>query len=190
MNNQKLNTLMNTLKNNHKHLKDNNIEYDKHVIVSDLAELKSECDCNNKTIMNLTAENIATLGMNDQLSETKDAKLEEIDKLIMDNNTLLIKVTNTELLLLAKEEELEEEELDFNQSSRYGLENDSALKIVEVRIKVLEEDLSNIEYIKIGIGFKSVKVNEELKQELMDLGTKMKNHIVPPRFYLRVSTIL
>ena len=58
MNNKKLNTLMNTLKNNHKHLKDNNIEYDKHVIVSDLAELKSEFDCNNKTIMNLTAAKI------------------------------------------------------------------------------------------------------------------------------------
>ena len=52
----------------------------------------------------------------------------------MDNNTLETKVTSTELLLLAKEEELEENKLELNQSSQYGLETVSILKIVEVRI--------------------------------------------------------
>ena len=41
--------------------------------------------------------------MNDKLFRTEDAKVEEIDKLVMDNNTLETKATNTELLLLAKE---------------------------------------------------------------------------------------
>ena len=74
MNDEKLNTLINTLKNNHKHLKDNNIEYDKHVIVSDLSDLKSECDCNNKTIMNLTAEKVTVIRINDKLSEMQMLK--------------------------------------------------------------------------------------------------------------------
>ena len=53
--------------------------------------------------MNLTIEKVAAIGMNDKLSETEGAKLEKIDKLGMDNNTLETKATNTELLLLAKE---------------------------------------------------------------------------------------
>ena len=52
--------------------------------------------------------------MNDKLSETEDSKVEEIDKLVIDNNTFETKVTNTELLLLAKEEELEEKDIGFN----------------------------------------------------------------------------
>ena len=76
------------------------------MIVSDVAELKSECDCNNKTIMNLTVEKVTVIGMNDKLSETEDAKVEEIKKIVMDNNTLETKVINTGLLLLAKMEEL------------------------------------------------------------------------------------
>merc|ERR1712238_471138 len=121
---------------------------------------------------------------NDKLSETEDAKVEEIDKLVIDNNTLETKVTNTELLLLAKEEELEEKELEINQSSQYGSEKDSGLKIAEVRIKSLEDDLSNIESIKIEIEQKSIevneanerkgveheKINEVLRQELENLG--------------------
>ena len=54
----------------------------------DVAESKSECDYNNKIIMNLTTEKVAAIGMNDKLSETEDAKVEEFDKLVMDNNTL------------------------------------------------------------------------------------------------------
>ena len=128
--------------------------------------------------------------MNDKLSETEDSKVEEIDKLVIDNNTFETKVTNTELLLLAKEEELEEKDIGFNQSSQYSLEKGSSLKISEVRIKAQEEDLSNLESIKIEIKYKSLEANEELKQELKTLGNEMKNYMVPPRFYLRVSIIL
>ena len=84
--------------------------------------------------MNLTAEKVSAIEMNDKLSETEDAKVEDVDKLVMDNNTLVTKVTNTELLLLAKEEELEENKLELNHSSQYGLETVSSLKIAEVRI--------------------------------------------------------
>merc|ERR1711957_572848 len=169
LNNEKLKTLISTLQNDNKHLKEKNIEYEKqnNVLVSDVAELKSECDRNNKTIIDLTTEKDAAIEMNDKLSETKDAKVEEIDKLVIDNNTLETKVTNTELLL-AKEEELDEKELELNQSSQYGSEKDSGLKIAEVRIKSLEDDLSNIESIKLEIEQKSVeheKINEELRQE-------------------------
>merc|ERR1712161_113841 len=180
-----------------KHLQEERLEYEKtmiektveleneiNVLVSDVAELKSECDCNNKTIIDLTAEKDSAMEMNDKLSETEDAKVEEIDKLVMDINTLETKVTNTELLLLAKEVMLEEKELELNQSSQYGLEKDSGLKIAEVRIKSLEDDLSNIESIKIEIEQKSIevieanerkgveheKINEELRQELENLG--------------------
>ena len=66
----------------------------------------------------------------------------------------------------------------------------SSLMIAEVRINALEENLNNLELIKIDIEYKSVEVNEELKQELMNLGNEMKNYMVPPRFYLRLSTIL
>ena len=174
MNNEKLNTLISTLQDDNKHLKEKNIEYEKqnNVIVSDVAELKSECDRNNKTIIDLTTEKDAAIEMNDKLSETKDAKVEEIDKLVIDNNTLETKVTNTELLLLAKEEELDEKELELNQSSQYGSEKDSGLKIAEVRIKSLEDDLSNIESIKIEIEDKNNEVNEELRQELENLGNE------------------
>ena len=51
----------------------------------------------------LTEENGAAIGMNNKWFRTGDAKVEEIDKLVMDNNTLETKATNTELLLLAKE---------------------------------------------------------------------------------------
>merc|ERR1712238_581680 len=142
------------------------------VLVSDVAELKSECDCNNKIIIDLTIEKDSAIEMNDKLSETEDAKVEEIDKLVIDNNTLETKVTNTELLLLAKEEELEEKELELNQSSQYGSEKDSGLKIAEVRIKSLEDDLSNLESIKIEIEDKNNEVNEELRQELENLGNE------------------
>merc|ERR1711957_867050 len=177
LNNEKLKTLISTLQNDNKHLKEKNIEYEKqnNVIVSDVAKLKRECDCNNKTIIVLTTEKDAAIEMNDKLSETKDAKVEEIDKLVIDNNTLETKVTNTELLLLAKEEELEEKELELNQSSQYGSEKDSGLKIAEVRIKSLEDDLSNLESIKIEIEDKNVeheKINEELRQELENLGNE------------------
>merc|ERR1712161_14440 len=174
MNNEKLKTLISTLQNDNKHLKEKNIEYEKqnNVIVSDVAELKSECDRNNKTIIDLTTEKDAAIEMNDKLSETKDAKVEEIDKLVIDNNTLETKVTNTELLLLAKEEELEEKELELNQSSQYGSEKDSCLKIAEVRIKSLEDDLSNLESIKLEIEDKNNEVNEELRQELENLGNE------------------
>ena len=74
--------------------------------MSDVAELKSECDRNNKTIMNLTAEKVTVIRINDKLSETEEVKVEDIKKLVMDNNTLETKVINTGLLLLAKEEEL------------------------------------------------------------------------------------
>ena len=85
-----LNTLISTLNNDNKYLKEKNIEYEKqiNVIVFDVAESKSECDYNNKIIMNLTTEKVAAIGMNDKLSETEDAKVEEFDKLVMDNNTL------------------------------------------------------------------------------------------------------
>ena len=43
--------------------------------MSDVAELKSECECNDKTIMNLTAEKIAAIEMNNKLSESEDAKV-------------------------------------------------------------------------------------------------------------------
>ena len=99
-------------------------------------------------------------------------------------------MTNTELLLLAKDSMIEEKELELNQYSQYGLEKSSGLKIEKSRIKTLEENLSNLDSIKIEIMYKSVEVNEELKQELENLVNKMKNYIVPPRFYLRVSTIL
>ena len=129
MNNEKLDTLISILKNYNKYLKKKNIEYAKqiNVIVSDVAELKSECECNNKTVMNLTAEKVTAIGMNDKLSETEDAKVEEIDNLVMDNNILETKVTNTGLFLLAKEEALEEKKLELNQSSPYSLEKDSGL---------------------------------------------------------------
>merc|ERR1712238_279326 len=192
-------TSISTLQNENKHLQEERLEYEKtmiektvelenqiNVLVSDVAELKSECDRNNKTIIDLTTEKDAAIEMNDKLSETKDAKVEEIDKLVIDNNTLETKVTNTELLLLAKEEELEEKELELNQSSQYGSEKDSGLKIAEVRIKSLEDDLSNIESIKLEIEQKSIevneanerkgveheKINEELRQELENLGNK------------------
>ena len=42
---------------------------------------------------------------------------------------------------------LEEKELELNQYSQYGLEKYSGLKIVKIRIKSLEEDLSNLESI-------------------------------------------
>ena len=42
---------------------------------------------------------------------------------------------------------LEEKKLELNQYSQYGLEKDSGLKIVEIRIKSLEEDLSNLESV-------------------------------------------
>ena len=58
--------------------------------------------------MNLTVEKVTAIGMNDKLSETEGAKLEKIDKLGTDNNTLETKANNTELLLLAKEKEIEE----------------------------------------------------------------------------------
>ena len=111
-----MDTLICILKNYNKYIKEKNIEYAKqiNVIVSDVAELKSECDCNNKTVMNLIAERVTAIGMNDKLSETEDAKVEEIDNLVMDNNILETKVTNTGLFLLAKEEALEEKELELN----------------------------------------------------------------------------
>merc|ERR1712238_523073 len=192
-------TSISTLQNENKHLQEERLEYEKtmiektvelenqiNVLVSDVAELKSECDRNNKTIIDLTAEKDAAIEMNDKLSETEDAKVEEIDKLVIDNNTLETKVTNTELLLLAKEEELEEKELELNQSSQYGSEKDSGLKIAEVRIKSLEDDLSNIESIKLEIEQKSIevneanerkgveheKINEELRQQLENLGNE------------------
>merc|ERR1712238_548293 len=195
--NEEFSTSISTLQNENKHLQEERLEYEKtmiektvelenqiNVLVSDVAELKSECDRNNKTIIDLTAEKDAAIEMNDKLSETEDAKVEEIDKLVIDNNTLETKVTNTELLLLAKEEELEEKELELNQSSQYGSEKDSGLKIAEVRIKSLEDDLSNIESIKLEIEQKSIevneanerkgveheKINEELRQELENLG--------------------
>merc|ERR1711957_504521 len=142
--NEEFSTSISTLQNENKHLQEERLEYEKtmiektveleneiNVLVSDVAELKSECDCKNKTIIDLTTEKDAAIEMNDKLSETKDAKVEEIDKLVMDINTLETKVTNTELLLLAKEE-LEEKELELNQSSQYGSEKDSGLKIAEV----------------------------------------------------------
>ena len=128
--------------------------------------------------------------MNNKLFETENDKIEVIDKLVMYNNTLETNVTNTELLLLAKEVMLEEKEFELNQSSQDCLEKISSLKITEVRIKSLKDDLSNLESIKIEIEHKIVEVNEELKQELMNLGNEMKNYMVPPRFYLRLSTIL
>ena len=67
--------------------------------------------------MNLTAEKVAVIGINDKLSETEDAKVEEIEKLGMDNNTLATKATNTELLLLAKKKEIKEKQLELDQSS-------------------------------------------------------------------------
>ena len=53
-----------------------NIEYEEkvNVIVLDVAELMSECDCNNKTIMNITAEKVAAIGINDKLSEMQMLK--------------------------------------------------------------------------------------------------------------------
>ena len=104
-------TLISTLKNDNNHLKDKKIEYEKqiNVIVLDVIVLKRECDCNNKTIMNLTAEKVSAIGMNDKLSETEDAKVEEIEKLGMDNNTVETEATNTELLFLAKEKKKEKE---------------------------------------------------------------------------------
>ena len=125
--------------------------------------------------MNLTVEKVAVIGINDKLSVTEDSKVEDIEKLVMNDNTLETKVTNTELLLLAKEEELDEKELELNQSSQYGSEKDSGLKIAEVRIKSLEDDLSNIESIKLEIEKKNVeheKINEELRQELENLGNE------------------
>merc|ERR1712161_153689 len=186
--NEEFSTSISTLQNENKHLQEERLEYEKtmiektvelenqiNVLVSDVAELKSECDCNNKIIIDLTIEKDSAIEMNDKLSETEDAKVEEIDKLVIDNNTLETKVTNTELLLLAKEEELEEKELELNQSSQYGSEKDSGLKIAEVRIKSLEDDLSNIESIKLEIEQKNVKhekINEELRQELENLGNE------------------
>ena len=104
--------------------------------------------------------------MNNKLFETENDKIEVIDKLVMYNNTLETNVTNTELLLLAKEVMLEEKEFELNQSSQDCLEKISSLKITEVRIKSLKDDLSNLESIKIEIEHKIVEVNEELKQEL------------------------
>ena len=72
---------------------------------------------------------------------------------VIDNDTLEAKVINNVLLLLAKEEELKLFEL--NQSSKYGLVKDSSLKFADVRIKSLEEDLSNLKSIKIEIEHKS-----------------------------------
>ena len=50
--------------------------------------------------------------------------------------------------------------------------------------------MSNVEFIKIKLEHQSVEVNKELKQELENLGNKMKNYTVRPRFYSRVSIIL
>ena len=72
---------------------------------------------------------------------------------VIDNDTLEAKVINNVLLLLAKEEMLKLFEL--NQSSKYGLVKDSSLKFADVRIKSLEEDLSNLKSIKIEIEHKS-----------------------------------
>ena len=85
---------------------------------------------------------------------------------------------------------LEEKEFERNQSSQYGLEKGSSLKIAEVKINALEEELSILESITIEIEHKSVEINGELKQELNNLGNEMKNYMVPTRFYLRVSIIL
>ena len=44
-------------------------------------------------------------------------------------------MTNTELLLLAKESMIEEKELELNQYSQYGLEKSSGLKIAKSKNK-------------------------------------------------------
>ena len=72
--------------------------------------------------MNLTVEKVAVIGINDKLSVTEDSKVEDIEKLVMNDNTLETKVINTELLSLAKEKELKEKELELNQFSQYSLE--------------------------------------------------------------------
>ena len=72
--------------------------------------------------MNLTVEKVAVIGINDKLSVTEDSKVEDIEKLVMNDNTLETKVINTELLSLAKEKELKEKELELSQFSQYSLE--------------------------------------------------------------------
>ena len=62
----------------------------------------------------------------------------------MDNNTLEIKVTNTETLLSTKEEN----KLELNQSIKYGLEKYSSIMIADVKIKSLNK-LNNNESINI-----------------------------------------
>ena len=54
--------------------------------------------------------------MNDKLPETEDAKVEVIEKVVMDNNTLKEYVTNTKLRVLTKEIMPEEKKLELNQS--------------------------------------------------------------------------
>lgn len=49
----------------------------------------------------------------------------------MDNNTLEIKVTNTETLLSTKEGK----KLELNQPIKYGLEISSSIMIADVKIK-------------------------------------------------------
>ena len=45
--------------------------------------------------MNLTVEKVAVIGINDKLSVTEDSKVEDIEKLVMNDNTLETKVINT-----------------------------------------------------------------------------------------------
>ena len=69
----------------------------------------------------------------------------------MDNNTLEIKVTNTETLLSTKEGK----KLELNQPIKYGLEISSSIMIADVKIKWLKK-LNNNESINIEIEHKNV----------------------------------
>ena len=56
--------------------------------MSDVVKQTKERECNNKIIIDITAENFALIEMNDKLFITEDTKAEVIDKLVMDNNSL------------------------------------------------------------------------------------------------------
>ena len=97
-------------------------------LMKSLTELKNEYESNKNNIVAITTERDDAMDMSEKLYENEDSLRVNINRLVFDNKTLETKITNAEITLLAKNEELERIRNDAIVLTQEKIENEKIMR--------------------------------------------------------------
>merc|ERR1712161_134185 len=114
-------------------------------LMKSLTELKNEYESNKNNIVAIRTERDDAMELTEKLFENEDSLSVNINRLVFDNKTLETKMTDAEITLSAKNEELERIRNDAIVLTQDEIENEKVMRDKNISQKTLMESLPELQ---------------------------------------------